>query len=319
MSRRVRLFAAIPLVILALAFGWTIFRRFNPAHSGLGLTRPTDDALHAPLTMAPAGQPPVLIAAGDIATCGGAEVATGELIASMAGVVAPLGDLAYPDGSSAAFAKCYEPAWGAFLERTRPAMGNHDARTADAGGYFELFGGLAGPEPQGYYSYELGDWHVVVLNSNCGLVGGCGPDSPQVGWLRDDLADAGTGNIVAYWHHPRFSTGEHGDDAAMATFWEVLADAGADVVLSGHDHDYQRSVPLNAAGTATDGGMTQFVVGTGGVDFGAFGEDRTTIAFRQNDTHGVLRLALDPCGYTFAFRPVGGGEPLDAGAVTDTC
>lgn len=303
------------IVMLIVVTGvWLLVR--PTSHSALGQARP--DAVAGAL--AAPDEPPVLLAAGDIATCRGAENETGALLAGLPGVVVPLGDLAYESGSPAQFSDCYNPAWGALAARSRPAMGNHDARTVDAAGYHGYFAdGQAGPNPQGYYSYELGAWHVISLNTNCDLVGGCGPDSPMLAWLRDDLAAASTGNIVAYAHHPRFSTGYHGDDTGIATIWETLVDGGVDVYMSGHDHDYERFVPLDRDGTPSDTGMTAFVVGTGGTDLRGFGDARDTSAFRQADTHGILRLDLDDCGYGWSFLPVGGGTPLDAGRVTGTC
>jgi hypothetical protein len=234
-------------------------------------------------------------------------------------VVAALGDLAYPDGATSSFRGCFDTAWGPVAERIRPTVGNHDVRTAGAAGYFAYFGAAAGLAPRGYYSYDLGSWHVVVLNSNCEAAGGCGPDSPQVRWLREDLAQADTDNVLAYWHHPRFSTGDHGDDDRTATFWEVLDGAGADVVLNGHEHDYQRFVALDPDGASTEDGIVQFVVGTGGVGLREFGPSRPTVAFRQNDLHGVLELTLHDCGYSFAFLGVDGRPPADSGSVDGTC
>lgn len=305
------------LMALALVVGGAVaWQRFGPPdHSGAGRLPPaagTTDVVTP-------DQPAILLAAGDIATCDDPEVATGELLAAQPGVVAALGDLAYPDGSPSAFTNCYDTAWGLVTPRTRPAMGNHDVRTPDAAGYGDYFGTTAGPQPQGYYSYDLGAWHVVVLNSNCDLVGGCGPDSPQLAWLADDLAATSTGNIVAYWHHPRFSTGHHGDQPAVAAFWETLTQAGADVVLNGHDHDYERFVPMDPAGRPSPTGIREFVVGTGGAPLRDFGPTRDTVGHRQADHHGILRLELQPCGYSWSFLPTAGGEPLDAGSATNTC
>lgn len=312
----VRRIAALLVVLVAAVVGtWIVTTRDGTTQPSVTVPRPTDEDTRL---VAPSG-PEVVLAAGDIATCDGADAETAALIEGQSGVIAALGDLAYEDGSAARFRDCYDPTWGAFRDRTRPTIGNHDAQTAGAAGYFDYFGDFAGPDPQGYYSYDLGAWHVVVLNSNCDLAGGCDPDSPQVAWLQDDLAAADNPNVLAYWHEPRFSTGDHGDQVQMDTFWRVLADAGADVVLSGHDHDYQRFVPLDRDGVATPDGLTQFVVGTGGIGLRAFGDDRDTIAYRQNEQHGVLRLELQDCGYTYAFLAVDTDEPLDRGAVTDTC
>lgn len=266
-----------------------------------------------------ARQPAVILAAGDIADCEGQADETAALILDRPGVVAPLGDLAYPDGSPEDFSECYEPTWGEFKARTRPTMGNHEAFTPGAEGYFEYFGDLAGPEPGGYYSYDLGDWHVVVLNSVCRLAGGCGEGSPQVEWLEADLAATPTGNILAYWHRPRYTTGEKDDATDLQPLWETLAEAGADVVLVSHDHNYQRFAPLDADGRPDPGGIRQFVAGTGGKSLYEFLEEPAGVEFRQNDTYGVLQVELEPCGYRWSFLPVGGGEPLDEGEAEGTC
>lgn len=268
---------------------------------------------------APDGVPATLLAAGDIAECDGDARDTADLVAGHEGVVAPLGDLAYPVGSPENFTECYDPSWGEFRSRTRPALGNHDVMTDGAGGYFGYFGALAGPRPEGYYSYDLGEWHVVVLNSNCRFVGGCGADSAQVAWLRDDLADADTDNLLAYFHHPRVSTGAHGDTMAVDPMWDVLVEAGADVVVSAHDHDYQRFVPLDASEQPDPDGVRQFVVGTGGADLRAFGSDSPHVEFRQREHHGILRLDLEDCGYRWVFLAVGSQQPLDEGRTQGTC
>lgn len=269
----------------------------------------------------PEGTPATVLAAGDIADCEGDGAATtAAVLQEHDGVVAAVGDLAYPDGSVEAFADCYAPTWGVVRQRTRPALGNHDVRTAGAAGYFDYFGQLAGPTPQGYYSYDLGDWHVVVLNSNCRVVGGCDPGSPQYEWLREDLAATDTGNILAYWHHPRYGSGIHGDTAAVDPFWDLLHEHGGDVVISGHAHSYQRSFPLDADGTATRSGQRQFVVGTGGANLRDLGDQhRDILEFAQSDHHGILRLDLEDCSYQWSFLPAGGGEPLDQGHTDGTC
>lgn len=268
----------------------------------------------------PDGTPSTVLAAGDIADCGGGAAATAAILREHEGVVAAVGDLAYPDGSEDDFAECYAPTWGAVRQRTRPALGNHDVRTAGAAGYFDYFGTLGGPATRGYYSYDLGDWHVVVLNSNCQVGGGCAPGSPQYEWLREDLAATDTGNILAYWHHPRYGIGNHGDTTAVDPFWDLLYEHGGDVVLSAHDHSYQRFSPVGADGTATPGGQRQFVVGTGGAPLrDVVDEDRETVEFAQHDHHGILRLDLGACSYRWSFLPADGGPPLDRGQTRGTC
>jgi len=308
------LFVAAAMATSAAVASWLSSR---PAPtSPTGLEPVADEASHV---AAPEVGSATLLAAGDIAECTGSARRTGALLARETGAVAPLGDLAYPDGSPDAFRSCYGPAWGSVRDRTRPAQGNHDVMTQGAAGYYAYFGAAAGPRPQGYYSYDLGAWHIVVLNSNCDQVGGCDAESPQIAWLQRDLAATSTGNILAYWHHPRFSTGAHGDDDRSADFWRVLDEAGADVVLNGHDHDYQRFTPVAANGESDPRGIRQFVVGTGGAGLRDFsGPAPPTLEFRQNSSHGILRLDLDACGYRWAFLPTD-GPAVDEGSAGSTC
>ena len=304
------------VTLIAVAVGAALFLRPDGV-PGRDRERPLHGA--TPDVGLPSGTPPTLLAAGDIADCDDGAAATARILERHRGVIAALGDLAYPDGSTEAFRSCYAPTWGRFRQRTRPALGNHDVRTSGAAGYFRFFGAVAGPEPQGYYSYELGDWHVVVLNSNCGDVGGCDADSPQAGWLRQDLAAVTSGNILAYWHHPRFSVGLHGDTPEVAPLWRILDEAGADVVLSAHDHDYQRWAPQNADGIPDDAGIRQFVVGTGGAELRRFARmSPAAVEFRQNTRSGVLRLDLRACGYRWTFLATD-GSVLDEGADAGTC
>ncbi|HYT39832.1 MAG TPA: metallophosphoesterase, partial [Acidimicrobiia bacterium] len=255
---------------------------------------------------------PVLVAAGDIEGCGAGE-ATGRLIDGIDGAVAALGDNAYPSGSAADYAKCYDPAWGRFKGRTHPVPGNHDYDTARAAGYFGYFGAAAGSPGHGYYSYDLGSWHVVALDSNCGTVD-CAAERR---WLDTDLSAHPARCVAAYWHHPRFSSGSAGDDPGN-TFWKVLYDHQASVVLSGHDHDYERFAPQDPAGHLDPGrGIRQFVVGTGGGALGSFFARDANSEVRNNHTFGVLELTLRPDGYDWRFVPTPGGGFTDSGS--DTC
>src|SRR5688500_15605425 len=189
-----------------------------------------------------------LIAAGDIAGCDmEGDSATAALIAELEGTVATLGDNVYPAGSDETFVECYDPAWGAFLDRTRPAVGNHDLSGDGGEAYFRYFGDGAGVPGEGWYSYDIGDWHIVVLNSNCELIL-CTPGSAQYEWLVDDLAAAPVRCTLAYMHHPRFSSGPHGDYAPVSPLWDALHAAAADVVLVGHDHLYERFATQTPAG-----------------------------------------------------------------------
>src|SRR5918997_1558659 len=207
-----------------------------------------------------------VVAAGDIAKCSAdGDEATAELLEGIDGTVLALGDNAYPRGTAANFEECYEPSWGRFKGRTKPVPGNHEYYTQGARGYFEYFGEAAGEPEEGYYSYEVGSWHVVALNSNCGEAQiRCSPSSTQVRWLEEDLAanadDEGECTL-AYMHHPRFSSGEeHGSYETVEPMWEALYEAGAELVLSGHEHNYERFAPQDPSGKADpEGGIRQFV------------------------------------------------------------
>jgi hypothetical protein len=257
---------------------------------------------------------PAIVAAGDIASCASpGDEATAELLANTRGTVAALGDNAYPDGTAAQFRDCYGPSWGRFKARTKPAVGNHEYYTADAQPYFEYFGASAGPSGKGYYSYDKGSWHIVVLNSNCSEVP-CAAGSAQERWLRSDLAAHPTKCTLAYFHHPRFSSGFYGNDSSVAPFWKALHEAGAEVVLNGHAHNYERFAPQRPDGTlARKRGIRQFVVGTGGVSHKAFGAVKPNSQARNADTYGVLRLALRQGGYGWKFKPVAGKAFTDSG------
>jgi hypothetical protein len=272
--------------------------------------------LAAALAFAAASPPATLVAAGDVATCeSDGDERTAALVERIPGTVAVLGDSVYERGSAEEFASCYEPAWGRFRARTRPAVGNHEYLTPGAAGYFGYFGTAAGNPLRGYYSYRLGAWHVVVLNSNCAEGGGCAPAGAQARWLRADLRAHRARCMLAYWHHPRFSSGLHGDDLTVAPFWEALYAAGADVVLAGHDHHYERFAPLDPSGQIDRRrGMRGFVVGTGGRSHYRVVRRATGSRVRDWRTFGVLRLTLRPDRYAWRFVAVEGGRFSDAGS-----
>jgi acid phosphatase type 7 len=262
---------------------------------------------------------PVLVGAGDIASCddlAGAE-ATAKLIDKIPGTVFAAGDLAYPDGSDEQFAKCYGPTWGRFKDRTRPAPGNHEYHKSGASGYARYFGAAAGDPDKGYYSYELGTWHIVVLNSECAEVGGCEAASAQGKWLREDLAEHAVPCTLAYFHKPLFSSGDrHGSDPEMKPLWDTLYGAGADVILNGHDHDYERFAPQDPKGHAdAKHGIREFVVGSGGKNsHRKMGEALANSEVRNDDTFGVLKLTLHAAGYDWEFVPEAGKTFTDAGS-----
>jgi len=259
----------------------------------------------------------VLVGAGDIAGCDnlpGAE-GTAKLLDAIPGTVFGAGDFAYPDGSPEHFAKCYEPTWGRHKARTRPALGNHDYHTKGASGYFQYFGKAAGDPGKGYYSYDLGAWHVVALNSNCSEIGGCGSGSAQERWLREDLAAHPASCTLAYWHHPLFTSGRHGNDNEMKPIWQALYEGGAEIVINGHDHDYERFAPQDANGRADSArGIREFVVGTGGKSLRPFETPVPNSEIRSSDAFGVIKLTLRPSGYDWKFVPVAGKTFTDSGS-----
>lgn len=255
----------------------------------------------------------LLTGAGDIGKCGPsggptpAAMATGRLLDAVPGLVFTLGDNAYSVGSEREFERCYDPAWGRHKARTRPSPGNHDYETPGARGYFAYFGDNAGDPKRGYYAYDAGTWRVYALNSSaCDRPGGCAPDSPQVTWLRDDLKRHPSKCALAYWHHPRFSSGEHGDNAKVDGLWRAVADNGVDLVLTGHDHDYERFAPID--------GVVSFVVGTGGAPLYKMGAPKPGSVARSGDVHGVLQLELHRSSYTYRFIPVPGSTFTDQGS-----
>lgn len=258
----------------------------------------------------------MLLAAGDIASCSSSgDEATANLLDGLKGTVATLGDNAYENGSVTDFANCYDPTWGRAKARTKPAPGNHDYNTPGAAGYFAYFGTAAGAPTTGYYSYDLGTWHVIVLNSNISMANG----SAQENWLTSDLNAHPADCTLAYWHHPRYSSGaEHGSDPMSQAMWQDLYDAGAEIVLSGHDHDYERFAPMDASGAADQAnGIREFVVGTGGRSHYAFGAALATSQVRNADTYGVLQLTLHDGSYDWTFIPVAGASFTDSGS--DSC
>jgi hypothetical protein len=260
----------------------------------------------------------VLVGAGDIADCpdiSGAE-ATAKLLDAIPGTVFTAGDNAYEEGTAEQFAKCYDPTWGRHKARTRPAVGNHEFHSGGATPYFDYFGTNAGDPKQGFYSYELGAWHIIVLNSECAEVGGCQAGSTQEKWLRTDLQTHPAACTLAYWHKPLFSSGaKHGDDPEVKAFWQDLYAAHATLALNGHDHDYERFAPQNPEGKPDPTkGIREFVVGTGGKSHRPFGKPEATSEVRNADTFGVLKLTLHPHSYDWEFIPEAGKSFRDSGS-----
>ena len=263
----------------------------------------------------------VLVGAGDIADCDripsgdSAAAATALLVERIPGTVFTAGDAAYEVGSPANFADCYDPTWGAFKDRTLlPATGNHEYKTPGATGYFDYFGSSAGTRGEGWYSTDIGTWHIVVLNANCTIVG-CGPGSPQLDWLSADLAAHPAACTLAIWHQPRFSSGYHRDDLSVAPFWDVLAAAHADLVINGHDHDYERFAPQDPSGRLDPvNGIREIVVGTGGATLRPFATVLPNREVASDTTHGVIVLTLHAGGYDWWFEPDAGETFTDSGS-----
>jgi hypothetical protein len=257
----------------------------------------------------------VFVGAGDIADCGTTQdELTAQLLDNIPGTVYTVGDNAYPNGSANDYNNCYQPTWGRHKARTHPAVGDNEYSTSGASGYFNYFGAAAGNPGQGYYSYNLGGWHIITLNSNCSQIGGCGPSSPQGQWLQADLAANPSACILAIHHEALFSS--KGGDIDLRDLWVPLYQAGADVVLSGHRHMYERFAQQNPDGVADPGrGIRQFVVGTGG---SGLTSAPTSILpnsqVRNNTAHGVLKLTLHPTSYDWQFVPIAGQTFTDSGS-----
>lgn len=272
-----------------------------------------------------AGSPvsyPVIAAAGDIAcdpshasfndgrgTRGecAQRATSNRLLQGRYAAVLTLGDNQYEDGSYDKYLAAYARSWGRVKSVTRPAPGNHEYEDVGAAGYFRYFGRAAGPTGRGYYSFSLGGWHLISLNSNCREAGGCDKRSAQVRWLRRELAAHRTTCTLAYWHHPRFSSGQHGSDRSVAPLWKVLYESRADVVLVGHDHDYERFARLDPAGRVdAKRGVREFVVGTGGRSHHAFESSVIGSEVRDATSFGILALTLKPKSYDWRFVPAVG-------------
>ena len=261
-----------------------------------------------------------LVGAGDIASCNyDRDEATAKVVANVSGTVFTLGDNVYPTGTATQFQNCYHPTWGAHKTRTKPSTGNHDYYTENASAYFAYFGARAGDPTKGYYTYKRGSWRIIVLNSNCFEVGGCGRLSPQGTWLRKTLTNYPAKCTLAYFHHALFaSTGAASPE--VRPFWNLLQNHNADVILSGHAHYYERFAPQLPDGTRDSSGIREFVVGTGG----APPENPMTSPRAANSVvdsekspgvtaYGVLRLRLSAGSYTWKFLPVAGESFTDSG------
>lgn len=255
---------------------------------------------------------PVLVGVGDIANSGSGDSATATLLDGITGTVFTTGDNVYDNGTAAEFSAYYEPTWGRHKARTRPSPGNHDYNTSGASGYYGYFGSQAGPSGRGYYSYDLGNWHIVSLNSNISMAAG----SAQEQWLRADLAASGKPCTLAYWHHPLFtSSANHAPSTSTRPLYQALYDYNADVVVWGHNHVYERFAPMNPSGGYDAGrGLRSFVAGMGGASHYTFGTIQPNSEARNATAYGVLKFTLHSGGYDWRFVPVAGQTYSDSGS-----
>ena len=232
--------------------------------------------------------------------------------------VLALGDNQYPSGSLHDFKASYARNWGVFRDITYPVPGNHEYGTPRAEGYFSYFGSRAGEPDKGYYSYDLGPWHMVALNSECENVGGCSDTSPQASWLKQDLSTHSRTCTLAYWHRPRFSSGSHGNNLDNDALWRIVVRENVDVVLNGHDHGYERFAPMDSDGDGSATGTTEMVVGTGGASHYEFHLPSETSLLRVRGQNGILRLELTEQGYSWQFLRSPDQKILDSGTVPAT-
>jgi len=250
----------------------------------------------------------ILLAAGDIAGCPELyqDEVTADMVADLPGTIALLGDLVYQDGTRWQFRNCFDPSWGRVLSRSRPSPGNHDYRTDQAGPYYEYFGSRAGPAGKGYYTYRLGTWRIYSLNSERNF-------AEQTSWLTAHLAANPSKCILAYWHKPLYTSGQNPPTPAVRPLFHALYKAGAEVVLNGHQHSYERFAPQDAESNFVARGTRQFVVGTGGAQLEGFVTVAKNSKLRYVAGHGVLRMTLSPGKYGWRFLPVPGAPPADTG------
>jgi hypothetical protein len=258
----------------------------------------------------PFADPVFITAVADVAGCDSqGDEATAAIVDTLPGVILMAGDIAYESGTAQQFADCYHPSWGRHRDRTRPAPGNHEYETANAAPYYEYFGELAGPAGRGYYSFNVGDWHIISLNSNIDMKAG----SPQEQWLRQDLATNAAECTIAFWHHPLFTSGFHNANPAVAPLWKALEEAGAEIVIAGHDHHYESFAPQNSLGAADTKGIRQFIVGNGGRSLFPALFSVPNSQKRYDTGYGVLRLKLGDGAYEWQFIPVKPGDFSDSG------
>jgi acid phosphatase type 7 len=304
-------------LLLLSAYGWAISCSRTEQPSAV---EHREDP--SPSQASPEGQAFTLVGAGDIASCQNIEGAraTAKLLERIPGTIFAAGDLAYERGTAAEFQNCYDTTWGEFKARTRPVPGNHEYGEPTASAYFKYWGKQAGPEGKGYYSYDLGAWHIVGLNANCTVkdLGGCATGSPEEEWLRQDLADHPDACILAYSHQALFSSGllkTHAIHPELKEFWQDLYAAHAALFLVGHEHSYERFAPQDPEGhSEPERGIREIVIGTGGRSHDPLGFSIPNSEVRNASTYGVLKLTLTPGHYSWQFIPVEGETFTDSGS-----
>lgn len=282
---------------------------------------PTPMSSTAPLpvpTPVPGESPTVVLAVGDIAMASSnGDEATAALLDSLAGPILTLGDSVYDNGTAAEFQQVFDPSWGRHKSRIRPVPGNHEYNTPEATGYYGYFGAAAGDPARGFYAYDLGPhWRVLAINSELeSRFAAAGIESRQLEWLENELKASTGKHVLALWHHPRYSSGLHGDSAFMEPMWDLLARYGAELVLAGHDHLYERFVPIDQDGKRNDArGLRSFVVGTGGARLYPITDGVGPHSAAHDDkTWGVLALRLYSNRYAWEFVPVAGQSYQDRG------
>jgi acid phosphatase type 7 len=311
----------LPAALLLVACSATAQSAGTPAPEApapVAAAAVADSGAHVePSSAAPiSSEPVILIGAGDIAGCeSDGDYLTAEILDTIPGIIFTVGDHAYPTGTFQQFRDCYDRAWGRHKARTRPSPGNHDYMTQAGGPYFNYFGAAAGERGRGYYAYDAGAWRVIVLNSEIPARRG----SPQERWLRAELETNPRECIIAYWHRPLYSSVRDDRRYRMEVkpLWDVLYAAGADVVINGHDHVYERYAKLDPNGRRDEGGIRQFIVGTGGRSLYPFGRPSPHSEVRDNTTYGLLKFSLYDGRYEWQFVPAGASTFTDSG--TDSC
>jgi hypothetical protein len=229
--------------------------------------------------------------------------------------VLALGDNQYCCGATSAYREAYDRTWGRLKDITYPVPGNHEYDTPEAAGYFAYFGARAGKRGEGWYSFDLGAWHFIALNSECEHVNGCQADSPQGRWLRADLMAHRATCTLAFWHQPKFSSGPHGNNSSYQDFWHLLYDGGVDVILNSHDHIYERFAPQTSDGQLDRSrGIRQFTVGTGGGSHYRIVSVQPNSEVRNNTTFGILQLNLEAASYEWKYLSTTPGAFTDSGA-----